>query len=144
LPASPSAVELWIDDATAIGGGYRLSLKSGQASGAGGHGYLFGSGNTLFGTGTSDGVGLAVIGTLALSVDGHDSQIAFDFGGCGRQGMPPTSLVARVTITRAGITQTVMRTYAVRSPGAGTPYAFTRADAPAGCRTGVDLMGITF
>jgi hypothetical protein len=144
LPASPSAVDLWIDDVTATGGGYRLLLNSGMAMSAGGHSYSFGSGDTLFGTGSSDGVGLAVTGMLALSVDGHDHQITFDLGGCGRQGMPPTSLAARVTITRAGIAQTVMRSYAVTSPGVGTPYAFTRADGPDGCRTGVDLMGITF
>jgi len=144
LPASPSAVSLWIEDASAAGGGYRLTLNIGTTMTAGGHSYYFNSGDTLFGTGSSGGVGQAVIGTLALHVDGQADQITFDVGGCGRQGMPPTNLAARVTIVRAGITQTVMRTYVVTPPGAGTPYTFASADAPAGCRTGVDLLGITF
>jgi len=144
LPASPSAVEVWLSNATGAGGGYRVMLNSGTAMTVGGHSYAFDSGDTLFGTGSSDGVGPAVIGTLALSVDGRANEISFAFGGCGLPGTPPTSVAARVTIMRGGISQTVMRTYAVTAPGAGTPWRFTSAADAAGCSTGVDLLGITF
>lgn len=144
-PASPSSVDVWIADATAAGGGYRLTLSDGAApAAAGGHTYGFDSSDGLFGTGASVGVSPAVIGSIALSVDGQANQITFDFAGCGQQGMPPASIAARVTGTRGGVSQAVTRTYAVTPPSAGTPYKFTNAQPPAGCTSGVDLMGITF
>jgi len=142
--ASPTSVDLWIADATAAGGGFRLTLNSGTAVTAGGHSYRFNSGDGLFGTGTSGGVSTAIVGSVALSVDGQASQITFNFAGCGEGGMPPASVAARVTSMRGGTSQTQMRTYGVTMPGGGVTYQLTNGQAPAGCDAGVDLMGLTF
>ena len=144
LPATPSAAVLWVTDATAPDGGYRLSLNLNVAASAGGHSYRFTSGDTLFGTGLISGAGQAILGSLAFSVDGQTDQIRFDFGGCADQRTTPGSVVARLSSTRAGASQTVERRYVLTSPGGGVSYQLSDAQAPAGCATGVDLMGLTF
>jgi len=144
LPATPSAAEVWVADGAAPDGGYRLSLTLNTAVSAGGHSYLFTSGDTLFGTGLSSGAGQAIVGSLALSVDGQANQIRFDFAGCADQRTTPGSVVARVSSMRGGVSQTVERTYVLTSPGGGTAYKFSSGQPLAGCSTGVDLTGITF
>jgi hypothetical protein len=121
-----------------------LTLNLNVAASIGGHSYRFTTGDTLFGTGLSSGAGPAIVGSLAISVDGQANQIQFDFGGCADQGTSPGSVVARVATTRPGASQTVERTYVLTSPGGGVAYQLSNAAAPAGCATGVDLMGLTF
>jgi len=146
LPGTPSSADVWVADAAAAAGGYRLTLILNASSSAGGHSYLFTSGDTVFGSGLGSGAGQAVVGSLALSVDGQANQIRFDFAGCAdRRTTPgPGSVVARVSSMRGGSSQTVERRYALTSPGSGVSYQFSSTQAPAGCTTGVDLMGITF
>jgi hypothetical protein len=121
-----------------------LTLTLNTAASAGGHSYLFTSGDTLFGTGLSSGAGPAIVGSLDLSVDGQANQIQFDFGGCADQRTTPGSVVARVSSMRGGVSQTVKRTYTLTSPAGGVSYKLSSSQIPAGCSTGVDLMGITF
>ena len=145
LPATPSSVDLWISDPDAPAGGYRLTLPlNSTIFSASGHGYGYTAGDTLFGTGLSSGAGGAILGTLAVTVDGEPDQITFDFGGCAGPTTPATTLVARISIMRGGTSQTVKRTYALTSPGGSVRYRLSSAEAPAGCATGVDLMGIAF
>jgi len=142
VPATPSSIEVWIAEAGIAGGGSRLTLANGMAVSAGGHSYRFNSSDGLFGSGTSAGVAMAIIGTIAISVDGQADQITFDFAGCSQQSTLPTTVVARVSAASDVASQTVARTYAVTMTGA--TYQFTDMQSPAGCGSGVDLLGITF
>lgn len=145
LPATPSSAVVWIASAAAPDGGYRLTLElNATVFAADGHSYGFTAGDTLFGTGLSSGAGPAILGTLALRVDGQRNQITFDFGGCAGPTTAPSSVVARIAIMHGGTSQTVKRTYALTAPGQGVAYKLSSTEAPAGCTTGVDLLGISF
>jgi hypothetical protein len=144
LSASPSEVDVWIADAAATGGGFRLTLNSAGPVTAGGHSYRFSNSDALFGTGSVDGVSMVVTGYVELSVDGQAAQIRFDVNGCGQQGMPPGQFAAQVKRTRGASSETVLRAYSVTMPGSGATYQLTNVQAPSGCAVGVDLMGIKF
>ena len=142
-PTTPSAVDLWVADASAPGGGFRFTVNPNVSSSAGGHTYAYDSGDTLFGTGLGGGVS-AIIGTLDLSVDGQAKQIRFQFAGCPHDDGPPTSLVALVSATHGGLSQTVLRSYAVTPSGSSGHYRLGNVEPPDGCASGIDLMGLTF
>ena len=142
LPASPTALDLWVADATATGGGYRVMLTGGSpAVSVGTHTYQFSSSDGLFGTGTFGGVTQAINGYIEIRVDGQAAQIRFDLTGCGQQGTPPARLAAQLKRTRGTSTETVLRTYDVTMPSSSS-VQFNDTEAPAGCAVGVDLLGL--
>lgn len=142
LPASPVALDLWVADTAAAGGGYRVALMAGGAPvSAGTHTYQLNGSDGLFGTGMFGGVLQAVDGYVEIRVDGQAAQIRFDVTGCGQQGTPPTRFVARLKRTRGASTDTVVRTYDVTMPTASS-VQFNDTEGAAGCTVGVDLLAL--
>jgi hypothetical protein len=139
-PANIS-MELWVEDASAPGGGWRVALGSAAAVTVGGHGYQDRA-DGLVGTG-----GNGVFGDLFVARDGQAKWTGFHFEGfAGYQGNGVWDWNATLTVSRSGAASpmTIGRHYRItRSSSAcnaaGT-YTFVADDPPRACAFGVDLL----
>lgn len=146
-------VTLWIQDATAPGGGSRTTLHVGESADVAGHTYRNASVG-LFGGGPSR----SVYGDVLLDVDGHANGLQFHQEGCasdlgnGSWDLP-AALTRSSSVCPGCAPQSIARHYSiVRAVGPddagicpGQPscvtFIFTADEPPRSCGFGVDLLG---
>jgi len=144
--AATTSFTIWVEDAAAPDGGWRVTLTGPTNVSAGGHTYQD------LGEGLVGGGGNGIFGDLYVARDGQAKWTGFhlegwpQFHGDGRWDWP-----AVLTVSRAGATTTatVGRHYTVTrtncASGAGSiTYLFAADEPPRACAFGVDLVAITF
>jgi hypothetical protein len=138
--ATVERLTLWIDDATAPGGGSRVALGFEQSQRVGAHTYGY-SGNSLITSGSAV--------DIHLDVDSQPNAMDLSLGGeCAPQVAPYewdhwTSLT-RTTCLGCPPTSSRRRYDVVRSEGdGGLVYTFTADEPPRTCGAGVDLLSFT-
>jgi hypothetical protein len=137
--AAVAHLVLFIDDASAPGGGTRITLVIGETKAAGGHTYGY-SGNSLITSGSAV--------DIHLDVDGRKDSLELFLTGCA----PTTGVRAwdypatLIRTTCAGCAPTsIARHYAVVQSAAdgGLDYVFTADEPPRTCGASVDLLEFT-
>jgi hypothetical protein len=135
------SLQIWVSDASAPQGGWRLTLPFNGSSTAGGHTYAYKTGS-LTGTGNN-----GVVGDAFVDVDGKASQIHFQYQGCAQQnGADTWDWTAALTIgnmtCQGCATAQVGRHFVIaKATGdSGSTVTFTADEPPRDCGSGVDLL----
>lgn len=134
---------LWIADAFAPGGGWRVTLPFNGSSAAGGHTYVYKNGS-LTGMG-----GNGIYGDAAFDVDGKSNQIQFHYEGCpqptgqGTWGWTAMLTIANATCQGCADVHVGRHFTITQSPAdGGTTFTFVADEPPRDCGNGVDLLRI--
>jgi hypothetical protein len=133
---------IWVADAGAAGGGWRIDLPLRATKMVGGHTYA-NTGAGLTGSGTN-----GVYGDASFDVDGQVNALGFHFEGClvatGEETWDAELAVTKTTSLCSGCQPaTIGRRYTIVHAGLGRgTYTFTADDPPRGCGTGVDLLSV--
>jgi hypothetical protein len=142
-----TSFDLWVADAAASRGGYRISLALHTPVTVGGHTYED-RGEGLVGGGAN-----GVFGDFYVAVDGHAQQIHFHFEGFaiykGAGTWDWTAALTREDAASAACgPATIARHYTIKRTGPACPpagsgvYTFVADDPPRACGVGVDLVHI--
>lgn len=157
---------IWVEDATAPNGGWRIRLPIDTLASAGGHSYRFTSGDTKSGTSPD----CRLFGFVGIEVDGVRDAIKFDYNGYVQAAGDAGSIVYSAALIRppsrcstgnclfanpspitcpSGCPPPTGRRYAViREPGMPQypkpRWRLVAEDPPRTCGTGVDLIGMSF
>jgi hypothetical protein len=140
--AATSSFTIWVEDAAAPAGGWRVTLSGTAPVTAGGHSYQD------MQEGLIGGGGNGVYGDLYVARDGQAQWTGFHFEGfAAYQGGGAWDWPATLTLSRAGVAApaTVGRRYAITRAGTGCSggtYTYAAEDPPRACAFGVDLLGI--
>jgi len=143
--AASVASAIWVDDAAATGGGYRIAFTIGKSVTVGGHTYMD-TGNGLVGGG-----GNGIFGDAVIARDGDTRWTTFHFEGPALyRGAGVWDFEATMTITRTGAPRATVigRRYAIArtGPACGSgngTYTFAAEEPPRACAFGVDLLSLT-
>ena len=144
-PYQPMATsfDIWVADASAPAGGWRITLPLNSSSTAGGHTYKYGTGS-LTGSGAN-----GIYGDADFDVDGKSNQIQFHYEGCpqptGQGTWDRTAALTITNLTCQGCSPvTVGRHFTItQSTGdGGTTFTFIADEPPRDCGDGVDLLRI--
>jgi hypothetical protein len=136
-----SSLEIWIADASAPQGGWRLTLPFNGSSTAGSHTYAYKTGS-LIGTANN-----GIVGDAFVDVDGKVNQIHFQFEGCPLQTGPNvwdwTPAFTITSMTCQGCADVhIGRHFLITTPtgDGGATVTFTADEPPRDCGDGVDLL----
>jgi hypothetical protein len=136
-----SSLQIWIADASAPQGGWRLTLPFNGSSIAGSHTYAYKTGS-LIGTANN-----GIVGDAFVDVDGKVNQIHFQFEGCPRQtastlwDWTPAFTITNMTCQGCADVH-VGRHFLLTTPAGdgGATATFTADEPPRDCGNGVDLL----
>lgn len=136
-----SSLQIWVDDASAPQGGWRLTLPFNGSITAGAHTYAYKTGS-LTGTGNN-----GIVGDAFVDVDGRVNQIHFQYEGCAQPTSQGTwnwtAALAISNMTCQGCADVhVGRRFVIANASAdgGTKVTFTADEPPRDCGNGVDLL----
>jgi hypothetical protein len=136
-----SSLQIWIADASAPQGGWRMTLPYNGSSTMGGHTYAYKTGS-LTGTGNN-----GIVGDAFVDVDGKSNQIHFQYEGCAQSGGQGTwDWTAALTITNMacqGCADVHMgRHFVIKQAtgDGGSTVTFTADEPPRDCGNGADLL----
>jgi hypothetical protein len=139
--ATASSIQIWVADASAPGGGWRIALPNNGAATAGGHTYQ------NRGDGLVGGGGNGIYGDLLVARDGQAAWTDFHFEGfASYQGNGVWDWHATLTVSQTGAASpmTIGRHYTITPVGSActtaTSYDFVAEEPPQACAFGVDLL----
>jgi len=145
--AATTSFTIWVDDSTAPGGGWRVTLAASTPVTAGGHSYQD-MGEGLVGTG-----GNGIFGDLYVARDGQAKWTGFHlegwplFHGGGVWEWPATLTVSRAGVAAPAVVgrhYTISRAAPTCPGGNSATYTFAAEEPARACAFGVDLLSITF
>jgi hypothetical protein len=137
--ATVARVVLWVRDASAPGGGTRLTMATGESKAVGSHTYGY-SGNSLITSGSAV--------DIHLDVDGQKDSLELFLSGCapatGFRTWDYPATLTRTTCLSCAPTS-IARHYSVVQDAADgeLDYTFTADDPPRTCGAGVDMLEFT-
>jgi hypothetical protein len=136
-----SSLEIWVADASAPQGGWRMTLPFNGSSTAGSHSYAYKTGS-LTGTGNN-----GIVGDAFVDVDGKVNQIHFQFEGCAQQtsqgswDWTPALTITNMTCQGCADVHVGRHFLITQVVGDGSSAVkFTADEPPRNCGNGVDLL----